>query len=209
MQNRLPAIIGGIVSLLITGVCCLSGIGLYFYQAFAARAAVEPPAFVQTSPPSVNVPPIGTPPSFNTPAVAVPLITNQRSSNYGSAVVTPGVNPTPVAIVSGATQASSVGFGTLGLQAVNSGACRGYGTAQPDYIVDVASPLSTMNLVVASDGDPTLVVHHAGRYWCSDDDGDAMNPLLQLTGVEAGQYDVWVGSYSATQNINTTLSITQ
>lgn len=204
MQNRLPAIIGGVVSLLFTGLCCLSGVGLMVYQT-TVRTAAPPPSFQQQTP---YVPPTITPPTVTTPTVTS-LITNQRSSNYGSVVITPGANPAPVAIVSGATATSSVGFGTLGLQPVNSGSCRGYGTAQPDYILDVAAPLSAMNLVVASGGDPTLVVHHAGRYWCSDDDGDAMNPLLQLTGVEAGQYDVWVGSYSSTQNINTTLSITQ
>ena len=203
MQNRLPAIIGGIVSLLITGVCCLSGIGVAVYR----QMQPQPVSGFQSTP---YIPPPSLPPSTgNTPSGSGALATGQRSSNYGSVVITQGATPPPVAIISGVSPTSSVGFGTLGLQSVNSGACRGYGTAQPDYILDVSSSLATMNLVVASEGDPTLVVHHAGRYWCSDDDGDGMNPLLQLTGVEAGQYDVWVGSYSATENINTTLSITQ
>lgn len=211
MQNRLPAIIGGIVSLLITGICCLSGIGLYFYQTFAARALMEAPTFQ----PSPTLPPPSGIPSTDPLAVlpsasaSTTLRLGSGASNYGVGPVSPGANPPPVSIVSGATQTSSVDFSTLGIQPVNPGSCRGYGTAQPDYILDVTSPVALVNLVVTSDGDPTLVIHHAGRFWCSDDDGDGLNPLVQLTTVEPGQYDVWVGSYSGTQNINTTLTITQ
>lgn len=174
---------------------------------------MEPPTFQQSPP--ILPPPSGIPPT-DPLAYAPPSATatttlrlGSGASNYGVGPVSPGANPPAVAIVSGATQASSVDFSSLGIQPVNPGSCRGYGTAQPDYILDVTSPVALMNLVVTSDGDPTLVIHHAGRFWCSDDDGDGLNPLVQLTTVEPGQYDVWVGSYSATQNVNTTLTITQ
>lgn len=205
MQDRLPAIIGGVVGLLIMGTCCLSGVGIVAYGAFATRSQVSPSTQPYEPPPPSIAPPSSVP---SGPAVTQ-LITGQRSSNYGNAVLSQGVNPAPVAIVSGATSTSSVSFSELGLRAANSGSCRGYGTAQPDYILDVQATLATLNLNVTSDGDPTLVIHHAGQYWCSDDDGDGLNPAIQLTNAEAGQYDVWVGSYSASQNINTSLVITQ
>jgi hypothetical protein len=209
VQNRLPAIIGGVVSLLFTGLCCLSGIGIMAFQRYQAQSRVQ--QFNEPYPPPSTPPstPPFAPPSGPAPVAVTQLITGQRSSNYGNAVLSQGVNPAPVAIVSGATSTSSVSFSELGLRAANSGSCRGYGTAQPDYILDVQATLATLNLNVTSDGDPTLVVHHAGQYWCSDDDGDGLNPAIQLTNVEAGQYDVWVGSYSASQNINTSLVITQ
>lgn len=206
-NNNLPAIIGGVVALLITGMCCLSGIGLAGYQYYRTQQAVQD-FTPQYQPPQYQPPDIA-PPSGMPPVAQTQLITGQRSSNYGNAVISQGVNPAGVAIVSGATSTSSVAFGDLGLRANNGGSCRGYGTAQPDYILDVQATLATLNLTVTSDGDPTLVIHHAGQYWCSDDDGDGLNPAIQMTNVEAGQYDVWVGSYSASQNINTTLNVTQ
>lgn len=174
------------------------------YQQYAVRA-VQPfqPSTPSGPSPTIPIPSIGAP-----PVTVSQLITGQRSSNYGNGVVSQGVNPAPIAILSGASQSSSVAFGELGLQSQNNGSCRGHGTAQPDYILDVQSTLERMNLIVTSDGDPTLVLHHAGRYWCSDDEG-GLNPALHLSNVEAGQYDVWVGSYSASQNIQTTLTVTQ
>lgn len=214
MKNPI-AIVTGIISLLLTGLCCVGGIGFGVYRAYQARQAAMVPPGMPTMPP--GVPPVGGP--TGTPPIGAPvaagnvggLLLGQTQSNYGNVAITPGVDAPPVGIVSGATATDSIGFSELTLNPVNNGACRGYGTAHPDYIFTVGAPLPLLNVAATATagGDTTLVIHSQGRFWCSDDDGGNLNPLVQLQGVAPGQYDVWVGSYAAGQNVQTTLTLAQ
>jgi hypothetical protein len=211
MKNP-AAILSAVAGLLLTSLCCLAGIGAALYSTFLVPRAAPPPGFASAQP-STAAP--GSTPSLGTTggggSAAPSLLLGQAQSNYGSASVSPGVDVGPMAIVSGVTRTSSVAFDGLGITPMDTGLCRGYGTAQPDIIVNVTAAVPALNFVVQANdgGDTTLLIHHAGRYWCSDDEGGALNPLVNMTNVEPGQYDVWVGSYSATQNVSVTFTTTQ
>ncbi len=88
--------------------------------------------------------------------------------------------------------------------------CRGFVTAQPDVIVRYTNPRSWLRFYVRAAGDTTLVINDAnGRWYCSDDEGGGLNPMVDITGPGAGQYDIWVGSYRAGENIRGTLFATE
>lgn len=145
-------------------------------------------------------------------AQATPLIIGGSQANFGGAQLSTGFLPDPhqVQIVSGATPDNAVDINQLSLAPANSGACRGYATHQPDYIVQVQNPGQLLRFFVNAPGDTTLVINDgAGRWWCSDDDGGNLNPLIDIANPPAGQYDIWVGSYQAGANIQGVLSVSE
>lgn len=151
-------------------------------------------------------------PVAEAPAPALPLIIGQSESNYGSAVLDTGFLPDPhsVEVVSGPAGANSVDIANAGIRPMNSGLCRGFATAQPDYIVHVNNPGQFLRFFVNAPGDTTLVINDGqGNWWCSDDDGGNLNPLIEMNGPVGGQYDIWVGSYQAGANIPAILGISE
>ena len=118
---------------------------------------------------------------------------------------------TPVVnVISGAAGANSVDIANAGISPMNSGLCRGFATTQPDYIVQVNNPGQFLRFFVNAPGDTTLVINDGnGNWWCSDDDGGNLNPLIEMNGPVAGQYDIWVGSYQAGANIQGVLGISE
>ena len=145
-------------------------------------------------------------------APALPLIIGQSQSNFGSAVLDTGFLPDPhsVPVVSGAVGADSVDIAAAGITPSNSGLCRGFATMHPDYIVQVNNPGQFLRFFVNAPGDTTLVINDgAGHWWCSDDDGGNLNPLIEMNAPVAGQYDIWVGSYQAGANIQGVLGVSE
>ena len=133
-------------------------------------------------------------------------------SNYGETHLSTGFLPDPhqVSLVSGASASSAVDISTAGLTAQNAGVCTGYATSAPDYIVHLDSPGALLRFFVQAPGDTTLAINDgAGNWWCSDDDGGNLNPMIDIANPPAGQYDVWVGSYEAGANISATLSVSE
>lgn len=126
------------------------------------------------------------------------------TANFGVFTLRGGFMPDPAQynVVSGGSMDAS----RLGL-APN---CRGFVTAQPDAIVHYQGPASWVRFYVRAAGDTTLVINDAaGRWHCSDDEGGSLNPMIDISGPPGGQYDIWVGSYRAGQNINGTLFVTE
>ncbi|UJR86497.1 hypothetical protein [Sandaracinus amylolyticus] len=118
------------------------------------------------------------------------------SANFGVFGLNGGFLPDPSAhnVVSGGNLDAS----RMGL-APN---CRGFVTAQPDLILRYANPASFLRLYVRAQGDTTLVVNDPnGRWYCSDDEGGSLNPMLDFSRPAGGQYDIWIGSYRAGENI--------
>ncbi|GAB4205954.1 MAG: hypothetical protein OHK0013_22210 [Sandaracinaceae bacterium] len=145
---------------------------------------------------------------------ASPLLIGGQVSNYGQVQLDTGFLPDPhqVAVVSGASNATGnvVDINALALTPRNGGACRGYTTTQPDYIVRVGRPGQLLRFWVNAPGDTTLIINDgAGNWWCSDDDGGNLNPLIEMQAPVAGQYDIWVGSYQAGANIQSVLSVSE
>jgi hypothetical protein len=141
----------------------------------------------------------------------MPLVTGGASSNFGSVNLAAGFLPDPhtVSVVSGATATDAVDVASLGLSPMNSGACRGFATSRPDYILNF-TPGQHLRIFVDAPGDTTLVVNDGrGNWWCSDDDGGNLNPSIEIPNPVGGQYDIWVGSYQAGANIRGNLHISE
>lgn len=125
-------------------------------------------------------------------------------ANFGVFDLTGGFVPDPAAY--SVTSGGSMDASTLGLAAN----CRGFVTAQPDVIVRYSRPASWVRFCVRAPGDTTLVINDAaGHWWCSDDEGGNLNPMIDLSRPPGGQYDVWVGSYRAGEAIAGTLFVTE
>lgn len=143
---------------------------------------------------------------------AVGLRPGGTVSNFGEATLSTGFLPDPhtVPVVSGASTESFVDVSGLGLAPSNSGTCTGFATAQPDFILRLETPGAALRFFVNAPADTTLVINDgAGNWWCSDDDGGNLNPLIDIASPPAGQYDIWVGSYQAGANIQGVLSVTE
>lgn len=140
------------------------------------------------------------------------LVIGGSVSNFGETHLSTGFLPDPhqVALVSGASVESFVNIDEAGITPNNSGTCTGFATSAPDYIVHLDSPGALLRFFVNAPGDTTLVINDgAGNWWCSDDDGGNLNPLIEIASPPAGQYDVWVGSYEPGANIQAVLSVTE
>lgn len=135
-------------------------------------------------------------PAAQLAAQGSPLRIGGQSANFGVFGLNGGFLPDPATynVVSGGTLDAS----RMGL-APN---CRGFVTAQPDVILRYANPRSFLRLYVRAQGDTTLVVNDpSGRWYCSDDEGGSLNPMLDFNRPQGGQYDIWVGSYRSGENI--------
>ena len=88
--------------------------------------------------------------------------------------------------------------------------CRGYVTRRPDYIVDYQDAASFLRFYAVSQGDTTLVINDAaGRWHCNDDSNGGLNPTVDISNPPSGQYDIWVGSYRGSENLRSTLHVTE
>lgn len=122
----------------------------------------------------------------------VGLSLNRGQANFGAHNVYGTNLPTPYAV-------SVISGGNLEarLQGI-PGNCRGFVTAQPDVIVNYAQPSRRLAFFVDGQGDTTLVIRAPnGQWWCSDDEGGGQNPLVDIQNPQGGQYEIWVGSFRA------------
>jgi len=63
--------------------------------------------------------------------------------------------------------------------------------------------------VATEEEDATLIVNAPDGNWHCNDDFSGWDPMVELKGAKDGQYDIWVGSYSADVYIVGTLYITE
>ncbi|MBV6657847.1 MAG: hypothetical protein KI785_08780 [Devosiaceae bacterium] len=86
--------------------------------------------------------------------------------------------------------------------------CGGYVAVQPDFITNVTQGGLDIEMTVRSAEDTTLAIRTpSGTYVCDDDSGGDFNPLVTLNGAEAGEYQVWLGTFSYVGNAPATLSV--
>lgn len=132
------------------------------------------------------------------------LIIGRAQSNFGRHTLRGGFTPDPysTSIVSGgALDASRMGLAP---------GCRGFVTRQPDFILDYENAANFLRLYATAQGDTTLLVNDgAGRWHCNDDSHGGLNPTVDIANPPSGQYDIWVGSYRARENIRARLNITE
>ena len=134
---------------------------------------------------------------------------------YGGA---PGASPTPPP-ASGPDYSLQPGFGTYALTSGftpdpfevqliagggnsasqwSNGQCAGFVADAPDVRINfTGGSFSEINFSARSNSDTTLIVNDPnGQWFCDDDSGDGLNPLVELTPI-SGQYDIWVGTFGS------------
>ncbi len=127
-----------------------------------------------------------------------------RASNFGRQALRGGFTPDPFT-----TTFTSGGNLDASQQGLAPG-CRGFVTRQPDYIVDYSNAASFLRFYATAGGDTTLVINDgAGRWHCNDDSHGGLNPTVDIANPPSGQYDIWVGSYRASENIRAQLHVTE
>ncbi len=125
----------------------------------------------------------------------------EEASNFGSITLGPGFDPDPH--LARGTSGGSVAASSL------SNECRGYVSSQPDHILVTTGDFAELRILVnAVGGDTTLVIRRPdGSYLC-DDDSEGINPVVAAP-FPAGEYAVFVGSYTARVNARYNLGISQ
>lgn len=112
-----------------------------------------------------------------------------QSPNFGTINLASGFTPDPYVIDVRAGGSINVA------QEINN--CSGYISDAPDVRVNYNAGSLPLIFSVASNADTTLVINAAdGRWYCNDDGGEGTNPSIRFANPQAGQYDIWVGTYS-------------
>ncbi|MEM9037763.1 MAG: hypothetical protein AAGD18_24465 [Actinomycetota bacterium] len=78
--------------------------------------------------------------------------------------------------------------------------CTGYIAEEPDYIVDWYGATEQLSFAfLASNGaDTTMaVLDPYGAWWCADDSGDSLDPIVFVPWPGDGEYAIWIGTYVA------------
>jgi hypothetical protein len=128
-------------------------------------------------------------PASRSVAQRSPLILGGGSANFGVFTLTGGFVPDPASY--DVTSGGSIDASSAGLAANQN-------------------PRSWIRFFVRAQGDTTLVINDAqGRWHCSDDEGGGLNPMIDITQPGGGQYDVWIGSYRASEQIRGQLFVTE
>lgn len=136
-------------------------------------------------------------------ALAAQLAPGGDMANFGSRMVSPGFTPDPMEI-------SVVSGGSVDISSLDIGiGCVGYATEQPDYILNLSDASTQLSIFFEGDGDTGLVINAPDGTWHCNDDAVGLDPMVTFDGARSGQYDIWVASYSSSESISGTLSITE
>lgn len=121
--------------------------------------------------------------------------------------ITPGFTPDPwrVSFISGGAQNAASMFETD----MRGNHCRGNIASTPDHEMRLNAPFSYLQLWTQADGDTTLIVDGPGKFLlCDDDGGNGLNEHIEHANWPAGDYRIYVGSYSDSY-LNYQLSISE
>ena len=123
--------------------------------------------------------------------------------HYGTVQLSSGFTPDPhvIQVMSGGmTDASDI-----------SSDCRGYISNAPDVRLRYsAGDIFPLILTTRSDSDLTMVVNAPdGRWYCNDDGGEGLNPLLRFDSPRSGNYEIWIGTYGEAANREASLIISE
>jgi hypothetical protein len=109
-------------------------------------------------------------------------------ATYGEVTLTAGFTPDPMTvdvIAGGGNDAFLV-----------DDTCRGTIATAPDYQVTYTAGAFPLIISVLSDADTTLVINGPdGGWYCDDDSGGRLNPVVTFDTPASGTYDIWVGTF--------------
>jgi len=87
--------------------------------------------------------------------------------------------------------------------------CRGFMSGTPNYNIDYVGGGSLLRIFFSSAGDTTLIIQKPdGTFACNDDFTGTLNPLIDIPNPAAGNYTIWVGTYTQGSTVDGTLFIT-
>ena len=118
-------------------------------------------------------------------------------ANFGTADLSGGFQPDPYVVEISAG-------GSVNIQEavgdVCEGIARGYASAAPDFSVNYTDGSAPLYFTGSSDRDTTMVINGPdGRWHCDDDGADSpLDPQIIFNNPQVGRYDVWIGTYSDT-----------
>lgn len=129
--------------------------------------------------------------------------------NFGDISLATGFTPDPYAV-----EVTSGGYVDVSAQNIGFD-CTGFATEAPDYRLNWAGGSSELVIYFSSaiGEDPTLIINDPfGNWYCNDDYATSENPqdpAIFYSAAPSGQYDIWIGSYSAADNIAGQLSFAE
>ncbi|MCB9006190.1 MAG: hypothetical protein H6656_02175 [Ardenticatenaceae bacterium] len=166
-----------------------------------STATSVPPTATATAPPptatATRIPPTPVPPRPTLSALLPP--------NFGSTSLLAGFLPDPTII-------SLTSGGGVDVSYLNGFGCTGYATAAPDFRLiwsGNGGELSFMFNANSVGDDTTLIINDPNGNWYCNDDFAGVNPGIRFNTAVSGQYDIWIGSYSANDNISGQLNISE
>jgi hypothetical protein len=110
-------------------------------------------------------------------------------ANFGEISLASGFTPDPqvIAVRSG---------GSLNAQSL-SPSCAGFISQAPDVRLHFDSGSLPLIISVDARADTTLVVNAPdGTWYCDDDAGNGVNPMVRFNRPQSGRYEIWVGTYA-------------
>ncbi|WP_340587710.1 hypothetical protein [Erythrobacter alti] len=91
-----------------------------------------------------------------------------------------------------------------------SPACAGYIASSPDVRLHFDAGSLPLFISATSMADTTLVINAPnGEWYCDDDSGQDMNPMVRFQTPLSGRYEIWVGTYGEAASHSTELNISE
>ena len=137
------------------------------------------------------------------PVSALDALDATGEPRYGRHALAPGFAPSPFS--AGGLSGGDVDLKSLGLGAN----CLGYAASSPDFVVALTAAFERVTFLVASDADTTLAINLPNGSWACDDDTNGLNPALVFHGAAAGDYRIWLGSYTQGANDESALYVSE
>ncbi|MFC4724801.1 hypothetical protein AB6B38_01870 [Glycocaulis abyssi] len=136
------------------------------------------------------------------------------SPSYGDTSLRAGFMPDPytVDLQSGGPVRANTLNDTGSGNADRDRRCRGYIADAPDFSLQFSSGSGALPLRIgaASGSDTTLVINGPdGSWYCDDDSGNGLNPLIQFNNPSSGRYDIWVGTFGSASLADARLFISE
>ncbi|CAN5889898.1 peptidase S1 [soil metagenome] len=112
------------------------------------------------------------------------------SPTYGDIRLSAGFTPDP----------RSYSLTAGGSRAVNMGACDyGFVANAPDFnFYYTAGSTFPLYIWASANRDLTLLINTPdGRWYCDDDSGNGLDPMMYFANPQSGLYNIWVGTYTS------------
>jgi hypothetical protein len=87
--------------------------------------------------------------------------------------------------------------------------CRGFAATRPDFRINLEGSLPSLRFFFVSEGDATLIINDPNGDWLCNDDAVDRTPVIEVFDPQVGIYDIWIGSYSASDFLSGYLMVTQ